>query len=143
MTSRIGTVTGCGVVGGGGVGRGVARAATAWVKGRRLEELTARIRAGSAAAPRESDNGGGGSGGGSSGTTDPNAGQMTFLYVPRGQEVSVLDPMPVKALPGVGYRTARLIHERLAVETCGELRAISERVLIDAFGERVGASLYR
>ncbi len=48
-------------------------------------------------------------------------------------------PLPVRALPGVGFRTEQQLVE-LGAATVGELRGLSRATLAQALGERVGAA---
>lgn len=59
-----------------------------------------------------------------------------------GDESSFLNPLPVRALLGVGPATARKI-VRTGVRTIGELAALPEHVAIDVLGPRLGLHLRR
>lgn len=51
-----------------------------------------------------------------------------------GHEQSFLTDLPIEQLPGVGYRTGRLL-ERFAIRTAGDLRRVSREVLFASFGQ--------
>jgi DNA polymerase-4 len=51
-----------------------------------------------------------------------------------GYEATFLRGLPVEHLPGVGYRTRRLL-ERFAIRTAGDLRSVSREVLFASFGQ--------
>lgn len=57
-----------------------------------------------------------------------------------GHEAAFLEGLPVEHLPGVGYRTRRLL-ERFAIRTVGDLRSVSREVLFASFG-RLGLVLH-
>ena len=64
-----------------------------------------------------------------------------LLVVPAGQERSVLAPLGVRSLPGVGPATqARLAG--LGVSTVGKLAATDERELVGLLGRAAGAALH-
>jgi len=64
-----------------------------------------------------------------------------LLVVPAGQERSVLAPLGVRSLPGVGPATqARLAG--LGVSTVGQLAATDERELVGLLGRAAGAALH-
>lgn len=60
-----------------------------------------------------------------------------------GEVEERLAPLPVIVLWGVGPKTAAHLHEAFNVKTVGDLAAIPEERLRDAFGPRHGAHLYR
>ncbi len=51
-----------------------------------------------------------------------------------GHEASFLHGLPVEHLPGVGYRTQRLL-ARFSIRTVGDLRSVSREVLFASFGK--------
>ena len=57
-----------------------------------------------------------------------------------GYECTFLRDLPIEQLPGVGYRTGRLL-ERFAIHTVGDLRRVSKEVLFASFG-RLGLVLF-
>ena len=62
--------------------------------------------------------------------------------VAAGQELELISPLPVRAVPGIGPATV----ERLAIlniKTVADLQAASPRELIHELGESVGQGLYR
>ncbi|TNM69212.1 DNA polymerase IV [Streptomyces sp. NP160] len=64
-----------------------------------------------------------------------------LLVVPAGAERSVLSPLGVRSLPGVGPATeARLAG--LGVATVGQLAATDERELVSLLGKAAGAALH-
>jgi DNA polymerase-4 len=63
------------------------------------------------------------------------------VLVPPGSEREFLDPLPVRALWGVGPATLPRL-ERLGVRTIAELAALPKATLTAAFGERSGSHLY-
>lgn len=64
------------------------------------------------------------------GNTPPNA----ILEVPAGQEAKFLSPLPVRALWGVGPKTAARLSE-LGIQTIGDLARMPEKNLIQLFGK--------
>lgn len=67
-------------------------------------------------------------------------GYRTF-FVPHGSEATFLEPLPVRALPGIGPRTAdRLV--ALGLETLGHIQRAAAEQLEHLFGEH-GASMHR
>lgn len=56
-----------------------------------------------------------------------------FVVIRQGDEAHTLAPMPVRALPGVGPRTAEILLT-LGISTIGELAAASEGALCSLFG---------
>ena len=62
-----------------------------------------------------------------------------FVLVEHGHEAEFLAPLPVERLWGVGKVTAAALH-RLGVQTIGDLAALSEATLTQAFGPH-GAGL--
>ena len=65
-----------------------------------------------------------------------------LVVVQPGTEMSVLRPLPIRALWGVGPATAERL-TRLGVRTVGDLDRITESELVDLLGEAHGRSLYR
>lgn len=65
-----------------------------------------------------------------------------LLHVPREREREFLDPLPVRALWGVGEATHATL-ERLGVTTIGELAEVPPATLRRHLGEVLGASLGR
>lgn len=65
-----------------------------------------------------------------------------FVYVEHGCEAEFLAPLPVERLWGVGKVTASALH-RLGVETIGDLAALPEATLVEAFGPHGAALKYR
>ncbi|HEU4543638.1 MAG TPA: DNA polymerase IV [Jiangellaceae bacterium] len=65
-----------------------------------------------------------------------------LLVVEPGTELSVLHPLPVRALPGIGPATAERL-ARLGVRTVGDLAAVTVEELVGLLGEAHGRSLYR
>jgi DNA polymerase-4 len=63
-----------------------------------------------------------------------------FVVVEHGHEAEFLAPLPVERLWGVGKVTARVLHS-LGVQTIGDLAALPENTLIQAFGPH-GAGLH-
>ena len=59
-----------------------------------------------------------------------------------GQELDVLHPLPVRAVPGVGPATAARLRT-FGVETVGELARVSRSDLVAIFGTAQGESLHR
>ncbi|GLI59531.1 hypothetical protein VaNZ11_001423, partial [Volvox africanus] len=51
-------------------------------------------------------------------------------------------PLPVRALPGVGYKTEKLLAEQLGVATAGDVRRYSQQLLADKLGDKSGALLW-
>ncbi len=64
-----------------------------------------------------------------------------FVFVEHGREAEFLAPLAVEKLWGVGKATAETLH-RLGVRTIGDLAALSEETLTQAFGPH-GAGLKR
>ncbi len=64
-----------------------------------------------------------------------------LVVVPRGEERSFLDPMPVRVIPGVGPATAERLR-RVGVHTVGELAAVSREELVRLVGQAHGGSLH-
>jgi DNA polymerase-4 len=65
-----------------------------------------------------------------------------LLVVAAGEERTVLHPLPVGRLPGVGPTTQERLR-RAQVHTVGQLAAVDLPDLIDWFGQAHGAGLYR
>ena len=65
-----------------------------------------------------------------------------LVVVQPGTEMSVLRPLPIRALWGVGPATAERL-TRLGVRTVGDLNRITESELVDLLGEAHGRSLHR
>lgn len=65
-----------------------------------------------------------------------------FVYVEHGREAEFLAPLPVERLWGVGKVTASALR-RLGVETIGDLAALSEDTLAEAFGTHGVSLKYR
>jgi DNA polymerase IV len=65
-----------------------------------------------------------------------------LVVIEPGQELAVLHPLPVRALPGIGPATADRL-TRLGVKTVGELAAVTADELVGLLGEAHGRSLYR
>ena len=65
-----------------------------------------------------------------------------LTVVPAGDERTVLDPLPVGSLPGVGPTTQERLR-RAGVHTIGQLAAVALPELLDWFGQAHGAGLYR
>jgi DNA polymerase-4 len=63
-----------------------------------------------------------------------------LVVVPHGAEAEVLAPMPVRALPGVGPKSAEALHA-VGISTIGQLAAYSETRLAALFGAEHAASL--
>lgn len=61
--------------------------------------------------------------------------------IPAGDEVSVLEPMSVRAVNGVGPATAARLRS-FGVETVGDLARLSLVDLVSVFGDKHGHSLY-
>jgi DNA polymerase-4 len=65
-----------------------------------------------------------------------------LLVIEPGTEQDVLDPLPVRALLGVGPATADRL-ARLGVRIVADLTRLSEPELVDLLGDAHGRSLYR
>jgi DNA polymerase-4 len=65
-----------------------------------------------------------------------------LVVVQPGTEMSVLRPLPIRALWGVGPATAERL-TRLGVRTVGDLDRFTESELVDLLGEAHGRSLHR
>jgi DNA polymerase IV len=65
-----------------------------------------------------------------------------LVVVEPGTEMSVLRPLPIRALWGVGPATAERL-TRLGVRTVGDLDRITESELVDLLGDAHGRSLHR
>jgi DNA polymerase IV len=65
-----------------------------------------------------------------------------LVVVEPGAERTVLHPLPIRALPGIGPATAERL-ARLGVRTVGELAAVTVDELTGLLGEAHGRSLYR
>ncbi|MEA2573703.1 MAG: polymerase [Chloroflexia bacterium] len=63
-----------------------------------------------------------------------------LVVVPHGAEPQVLSPMPVRALPGVGPKTAEALYA-LGISSIGQLAAYPEARLAALFGAEHAASL--
>ena len=63
--------------------------------------------------------------------------ELTFL-----QGRALLEHLPVRELPGVGWK-AREKFSELGVKTCGELRRLEEKILEQKFGPKMGDTLYQ
>lgn len=66
-----------------------------------------------------------------------------LTVIPEGEVEARLSPMPVTVLWGVGPKTARRLQEAFGVKTVGEMAAIPEGRLQEAYGPRLGAHLHR
>ncbi len=64
-----------------------------------------------------------------------------LLLVPPDQVAALLNPLPLRALWGVGPKTARHL-ESLGFSTVGELAATNRAVLVRALGDAVGGKLH-
>jgi DNA polymerase-4 len=64
-----------------------------------------------------------------------------LLWVPAGAEQTFLAPLPVRRIPGIGAVTEKALHA-LGIETVGQLAALSQQRLEEAFGQW-GIALYR
>ena len=64
-----------------------------------------------------------------------------LLVVPADRALEFLHPLPVKALWGVGERTAEVL-TRLGMRTVGDIARIPKRTLERALGESLGAHLH-
>ncbi|CAM2821009.1 MULTISPECIES: DNA polymerase IV [Dermacoccus] len=64
-----------------------------------------------------------------------------ITIVAPGEEKSVLEPMSVRAISGVGPATAARLRT-FGVETVGDLRRMTDTDLVSVFGERHGRSLF-
>ncbi|GLC37395.1 hypothetical protein PLESTM_000579000 [Pleodorina starrii] len=51
-------------------------------------------------------------------------------------------PLPVRALPGVGYKTEKLLTEQLGAASAADVRRFSRQQLGDALGDKTGALLW-
>ncbi|GAA2552079.1 DNA polymerase IV [Winogradskya consettensis] len=65
-----------------------------------------------------------------------------LTVVPAGDERTVLSPMPVGSLPGVGPAAQERLR-RAGVQTIGHLAAVELGYLLEWFGQAHGAGLYR
>ncbi len=63
-----------------------------------------------------------------------------ITYVPEGNEIEFLFPLPVSELPGVGRVTQRLLYD-LGILTVGELAQMSKNLLFQILGKR-GVTLW-
>jgi len=63
-----------------------------------------------------------------------------LVVVPAGGEHDVLDPLPVRRLPGVGPATAERLR-RAGIDTIGVLRATAEAELVSLVGQAYGHGL--
>jgi len=73
--------------------------------------------------------------------SDLNKPDGLFVAAP-GDEQTLLHPLPVTRLPGVGPATAERLR-RAGVQTIGDLARVARPELLDWFGQAHGASLYR
>ena len=73
-----------------------------------------------------------------SGVVEPGLG---VKVVPPGTELEFLHPLPIRALWGVGAKTAERLAD-LGVKTVGDLAALPMNALERAFGPRMGVQLY-
>jgi len=64
-----------------------------------------------------------------------------LVLIEPGTEREVLDPMPVRALPGVGPATAEALR-RAGLHTVGEIAAVEEAELIRLLGKAHGAGVH-
>jgi len=64
------------------------------------------------------------------------------VVVPAGQEQEWLDPLPVRALPGVGPATADRLR-RVGVSTVADLRVLTQADLVGLLGVSAGGSLFQ
>ncbi|MBA2609659.1 MAG: DNA polymerase IV [Actinobacteria bacterium] len=74
----------------------------------------------------------------SSGVVEPGLG---VKVVPPGTELQFLHPLPIRALWGVGAKTAERLAD-LGVKTVGDVAALPVGALERAFGPRMGTGLY-
>lgn len=65
-----------------------------------------------------------------------------LLVVPPGDELSVLHPLPILRLWGVGPVTGQRL-ARIGVRTIGDLAALAPAELVDLFGQANGIGLHR
>jgi DNA polymerase-4 len=65
-----------------------------------------------------------------------------LVVIPHGEEADALAPLPVRALPGVGPRTAEVL-QSLDIRTLGQLAAAPYDVLARTFGADHAGSLLR
>jgi len=65
-----------------------------------------------------------------------------FTVVTPDQVQSFLDPLPIRAIPGIGPKAAQQLH-RHHIKTVCQLRQLSQPRLINIMGNKWGASLYR
>jgi DNA polymerase-4 len=63
-----------------------------------------------------------------------------LVVVEHGEEATLLAPMPVRTLPGVGPRTAEVLSD-LGITTLGELASYPASRLVQRFGHEQAASL--
>jgi DNA polymerase-4 len=59
-----------------------------------------------------------------------------------GYEADFLAPLSLRAIPGIGKRTAETLAE-FNLQTVGQLAAIPQELLVRTFGEQAGQTLYR
>jgi DNA polymerase-4 len=64
-----------------------------------------------------------------------------LLWIPDGSEERFLAPLPVRRIPGIGPVTEKALHA-LGIQTVGQLAALSQEKLEEAFGQW-GIALYR
>ncbi|WP_153397700.1 DNA polymerase IV [Ornithinicoccus halotolerans] len=64
-----------------------------------------------------------------------------ITVIPPGQEQAVLEPLPTRAVAGVGPATAARLHS-FGVETVGDLARVSLEDLVAIFGQAHGRGLY-
>jgi DNA polymerase IV len=65
-----------------------------------------------------------------------------LVVIEPGSELSVLHPLPIRVLPGVGPATGTRLG-RLGVKTVGDLARVEESELVDLLGESHGRTLFQ
>lgn len=65
-----------------------------------------------------------------------------LCYVRPGYEAAFLAPLSLRAIPGIGQRTAEVLAE-YNLHTVGQLVHVPEALLVRTFGQQAGEALYR
>ncbi len=64
-----------------------------------------------------------------------------LVIIPSGGEKRFLAPLPIKLLPGVGFKTVKVLHD-FGVEKIGDILKIPKKLIEDKFGIR-GSDFYK